>query len=288
MNHNLIYDVGMHNGDDTAYYLSQGFDVIAIEADPSLVKNAQLRFSDEIMTNRLNIVAAGVSDNEGTVDFWICDDNTEWNSFSKEISSREGGKCHMIQIETIDFKSILEKYGIPYFMKVDIEGNDILCLKGIDKDEKPKFISTECECVDDQGHTGQSKDGLHALSILFELGYNKFKLINQRTFYSYKKKPDLVGKFIYLAHRIFYNPFMRSLPGAVTIAQKLTTRGRLESKINYIFPMGGSGPWGNDTYGGWVCFDEAKSIYNEQKKIFENGPGKTRPYAFWCDWHATY
>jgi putative ABC transport system substrate-binding protein len=32
----LIYDVGMNNGDDTAYYLRRGFRVLAIEANPDL------------------------------------------------------------------------------------------------------------------------------------------------------------------------------------------------------------------------------------------------------------
>ena len=29
----LAYDIGMHNGDDTAYYLAKGFRVVAVEAD---------------------------------------------------------------------------------------------------------------------------------------------------------------------------------------------------------------------------------------------------------------
>ena len=37
MNPRLIYDVGMHNGDDTAYYLRRGFRVVAIEPNPALV-----------------------------------------------------------------------------------------------------------------------------------------------------------------------------------------------------------------------------------------------------------
>ena len=37
MEKNLIYDVGMSNGDDTAYYLHRGFRVVAIEANPLLV-----------------------------------------------------------------------------------------------------------------------------------------------------------------------------------------------------------------------------------------------------------
>lgn len=35
MDRDLVYDVGMHNGDDTAFYVSQGYRVVAIEADPA-------------------------------------------------------------------------------------------------------------------------------------------------------------------------------------------------------------------------------------------------------------
>ena len=34
---NLIYDVGLHLGEDTEYYLKKGFRVIAFEANPELV-----------------------------------------------------------------------------------------------------------------------------------------------------------------------------------------------------------------------------------------------------------
>jgi hypothetical protein len=49
----LIYDVGMNNGDDTAYYLQRGFRVLAIEANSDLVANAATRFAREIGTRRL-------------------------------------------------------------------------------------------------------------------------------------------------------------------------------------------------------------------------------------------
>ncbi len=41
---NLIYDVGMNNGDDTAYYLEQGFRVVGIEANPDLAGHCRKRF----------------------------------------------------------------------------------------------------------------------------------------------------------------------------------------------------------------------------------------------------
>jgi hypothetical protein len=52
----LVYDVGMNNGDDTAYYLSLGFRTVAIEANPELVKYAKARFAREIASGRLIIL----------------------------------------------------------------------------------------------------------------------------------------------------------------------------------------------------------------------------------------
>jgi hypothetical protein len=46
----LIYDVGMNNGDDTACFLSLGFRTVAIEANPELVKYAKARFAHEIVS----------------------------------------------------------------------------------------------------------------------------------------------------------------------------------------------------------------------------------------------
>ncbi|TIL80880.1 MAG: FkbM family methyltransferase, partial [Mesorhizobium sp.] len=48
MQADLVYDVGMNNGDDTAYYLHRGFRVVAIEADPDLCNGAVSRFGKEL------------------------------------------------------------------------------------------------------------------------------------------------------------------------------------------------------------------------------------------------
>ena len=48
-----MYDVGMHNGNDAAFYLHQGYRVVAIEADPVFVEQAKWRFAQEIREGRL-------------------------------------------------------------------------------------------------------------------------------------------------------------------------------------------------------------------------------------------
>nr|MBS9781973.1 hypothetical protein [Gammaproteobacteria bacterium] len=44
-NKNLIYDVGMCQGEDTAFYLKKGFTVIAFEANPELITQAKIKFA---------------------------------------------------------------------------------------------------------------------------------------------------------------------------------------------------------------------------------------------------
>jgi hypothetical protein len=61
----LIYDVGMNNGDDTAYYLRRGFSVVAIEPNPALVASASERFRREIKVGRLTILNVGVAAENG-------------------------------------------------------------------------------------------------------------------------------------------------------------------------------------------------------------------------------
>ena len=57
----LIYDVGMHNGNDTAFYLHQGFRVIAIDADPRAADAANQRFRSELASERLMILNVELS-----------------------------------------------------------------------------------------------------------------------------------------------------------------------------------------------------------------------------------
>jgi FkbM family methyltransferase len=118
----LIYDVGMNNGDDCAYYLSKGCNVVAIEANPKLVQRARERFGQEIGDRRLFIEWVGIVDQPGNIPFWICDERDVFSSFDAARAGRNGLKCHPIDVECVTFDTILKKYGIPHYLKIDIEG----------------------------------------------------------------------------------------------------------------------------------------------------------------------
>ena len=168
---NLVYDVGMNNGDDTAYYLNRGFRVVAIEANPILADQVSKRFEREISSGDLTILNVGISDGEGDLPFWICDGNSWWSSFDRTIASRDGLDHHQINISCRRFRSILEEFGTPYYLKIDIEGNDIYCLPDLSSVDPPKYVSLE-----------RPDRGVESLNLLHNLGYTGFKLISQFNF----------------------------------------------------------------------------------------------------------
>lgn len=176
---NLIYDVGMNNGDDTAYYLYRGFRVIAIEADPKLCEQAASRFRQELENGQLKILNLGIAATPGELDFWICEGQSAWNSFDRKIASRNGLPHHSISVpcQTLDW--IIANHGVPHYLKIDIEGNDLICLENLQPGhDLPKYLSVELGQID------------HFVKRLQELGYNRFKCISQFNFLPIELPPS--------------------------------------------------------------------------------------------------
>jgi len=67
----LIFDIGVGNGDDTAFYLAKGFRVVAVEANPVLVAAAKRRFDEDIQAGRLAIVEKAIATKPGRTSFDI-------------------------------------------------------------------------------------------------------------------------------------------------------------------------------------------------------------------------
>ena len=67
----LIYDVGMHRGKDTEFFLGKGFRVVAIEANLGFVEMVRHRLSGDVDSGRLTILGVAISDRAGLADFWI-------------------------------------------------------------------------------------------------------------------------------------------------------------------------------------------------------------------------
>src|SRR5712691_10350418 len=162
----LIYDIGMHDGGDTAFYLSKGFHVVAVEANPVLVERARRQFAVDIEGGRLTILNVAVAPQAGPIEFWVNDKNEGWSSLERRAVSRQGTSCHPMMVEGRPFRDILAEYGVPYYLKIDIELADHYCLDDLQPDDRPHYVSIEAVI-------------LEHLCRLHCLGYNAFKVIDQ-------------------------------------------------------------------------------------------------------------
>lgn len=88
----LVYDIGLHDGRDTGHYLREGFRVVAVDANPAMCAAAQTKFRDYVRTGQLKIINCGVAEQKGQLEFWVCDDNTEWSSFQRYFGVPQRGQ----------------------------------------------------------------------------------------------------------------------------------------------------------------------------------------------------
>ena len=127
----LVYDIGLHDGRDTSHYLREGYRVVAIDANPVMCAAAETHFCNYIRTGQLKIINRGIAERKDQLKFWVCDDVSEWSSFHQDIASRNGVKHHSIIVDCVPIMDIIDEMGVGDYMKIDIEGNDRICIAGL-------------------------------------------------------------------------------------------------------------------------------------------------------------
>jgi FkbM family methyltransferase len=259
----LIYDVGVHVGEDTEYYLRKGFNVVGIEANPSMYERLIEKFSDAIRSRQLTLLNVGITAEGDAMDFYVCDDVSVWSSFDISLAGRDGARYHAIQVETKDFGTILEQYGVPWYLKVDIEGHDYLCLDALlGIRDRPEFVSIE------MNHGSADQD----IARLLEAGYSCFKIVSQTT----RSQP---------------RPWFVTLNGKLpTLLSKVLRRVEREVRGkrrdgDWTFPNGSSGPISPDTPGPWKDNTAVLKTWRHLQRV-ENERRPGRGTRDWYDIHA--
>ena len=179
---------------------------------------------------------------------------SEWSSFDKSLGSRNGTEYDVVEIQCTTTKKLFEEFGIPYYMKIDIEGYDHLCLSDLpDSGEKPQYVSCEAGSPD-------------WLDILQSKGYKKFKIISQGDNY--------IPMNLKKEKRSYY-------PGYQIIKNGIKLR--LQKFISFKHMYGSSGSFGENSKGTWMSYEETKKLYNG----FYPESGKSLNTVSWFDFHAS-
>lgn len=167
----VIFDLGMNNGDDTAYYLARGFRVIAVEANPSLCEKATLRFARAIGHKQLTIINGAIWSSSGATTFYVNLENDHWSSLDLGWAGRNDSQCREITVRCVTLGELFREFGTPYYLKIDVEGVDHVVLEQLRTlDLLPQLVSVE-DC----------RFGFSYMEALAACGYDGFKLLDQST-----------------------------------------------------------------------------------------------------------
>lgn len=155
----LCFDVGANVGNRVKVFLALGARVVAVEPQRDCVKMLKALFGAE---PRFTLVEKALGGAEGVAEIRFSDANTITASLSTEWIDavgksgrfeQEWSERHPVALTTLD--ALVAQYGVPAFLKIDVEGFEHEVLKGLSRPVKalsleftPELIDTTFRCLE--------------------------------------------------------------------------------------------------------------------------------------------
>lgn len=271
----LVYDVGLYDGVDTSFYLARGYRVVAVDADPGAIESAEQAFREPIRSGRLTLVHGAIAAADAELVTLYVSDHRDWSSLNPGIAGRSGVGFREVEVPTTSIAGLLERFGTPQYLKIDIEGMDEVALADLGMSAgRPTYVSVEAECADDarQG----DEEALRKLDLLVGLGYGRFKLVDQSSLRVLSLADLELGRKASFGDRVRgrFGKREQEPSNALDVAGQRTE-----------FPLGATGPFGADLAGEWLNEAAARRLLVAARSAYFSR-GDVPAYGFWCDWHA--
>lgn len=195
----MYFDIGANIGKWSIANITNNIKIIAIEAVPETyykLKNNTNKYNNILCLN----YAVCNSDQE-IIDFFKCDADTlstlnkEWLTSNK--SRFYNYKYNVIKCKTITIDKLIEIYGLPELIKIDVEGGEFECISSLTKKVNNLCFEWASETNDIT---------FKCLDYLYTLGYSKFAIQFEDN-YIYRPNDDN-----YLDINIIKNTLDQSIP----------------------------------------------------------------------------
>jgi FkbM family methyltransferase len=141
----LVFDIGANVGVLSAVFASVGARVVAVEPNPDCVRHIQLSYPDD----PIEVLQAAVGAKNGLAVLNISDERDVRSSISENWMKTMGQqdssyagiwtRDKVVSMVTLDV--LIEHFGMPYFIKIDVEGSEGNVLCGLSK--QPQLLSFE-------------------------------------------------------------------------------------------------------------------------------------------------
>lgn len=162
----LVFDIGANIGEYSRAFYSLGAVVLAVEPQPQLAAYLERRFAG---VADISVLEAAVSTSPGTADLYLAsvdalasfdpsfhgDEKTEHADFSWARS---------ITVSTTTLDALVDEYGQPDLVKVDVEGHEERVLQGLRESQPPIFFEVS------------RSRGLPVLDLLDARGYRRYRI----------------------------------------------------------------------------------------------------------------
>jgi FkbM family methyltransferase len=233
---NLILDLGLHDAEDTSYYLESGYDVVAVDANPAKCAAATQRFEAEIASGRLEVLNVGIADTGlDDLTFWVSS-VSEWSSFHRDHATKGRATATPIHVPVVSFGELLARYATPLYVKIDIEGNDSFCLREMCRGSTlPGHVSFEVS-------SGAAAD----IEVLSQSGYQEFKCIRQNDWREITPR------------NMRWQGYARKVIARVNHAYRLHYRARRVDGRRFVAGSSGPLPW--TLPGGWWSAQQVQAV----------------------------
>jgi FkbM family methyltransferase len=166
----IAFDIGAHVGDRIASFRRLGVRVVALEPQPALVKVLRLIYGH---SRDIAIEPVAIGGGSGELELHVNVRNptisTASGEFIRATTNASGwhgerwGKVLCVPMKTLD--ALIEQYGEPSFIKIDVEGFEAEALSGLSK----PVAALSFEFTTIQKDVAQA-----ALSRCAALGYTRF------------------------------------------------------------------------------------------------------------------
>jgi FkbM family methyltransferase len=162
----LIFDIGANEGYKTDIFLRLGAKVVAVDPDEANQEVLRQRFLKNRLTpKRVDIEGKAVSDTIASKTMWIDAPgsakntlNSKWVQTLRNDPKRFGQLLDFVsekRVETITLEKLMATHGIPFFIKIDVEGHEPSVLRGMNRPvpylsfevNLPEFKLEGLECV---------------------------------------------------------------------------------------------------------------------------------------------